>query len=230
MDTLTSAPVADVLARLFDEAQAADAPLGARLTGERDDRSDEVAELLAQEAADYKGLYRGYAGNFLNVSAEFGQFLYICARARKAKRIVEFGTSFGISTIHLAAALHDGGGGQLIGTELEPGKARRARENLSAAGLADIVDIRVGDALETLRDGVGDDVDLVLLDGAFTLYLPVLKLLEPHLSSGALVIGDNAIDESGAYLDYVRNPDNSYRTIPLPFDPGRGNEMSVRTA
>ena len=230
MDTLTSRPVADVLAGLFDEAQAADAPLGGRLTGEGDDRSNEVAELLAQEAADYKRLYRGYAGNFLNVSAEFGQFLYICARARKAKRIVELGTSFGISTIHLAAALHDGGGGQLIGTELEPSKARRARENLSAAGLADIVDIRVGDALETLRDGVGDNVDLVLLDGAFTLYLPVLKLLEPHLSSGALVIGDNAIEESGAYLDYVRNPDNGYRTIPLPFDPGRGNEMSVRTA
>jgi len=230
VDTLTSKPVADVLAGLFDEAQAADAPLGARLTGEGDDRSNEVAELLAQEEADYKGLYSGYAGNFLNVSAEFGQFLYICARARKAKRIVEFGTSFGISTIHLAAALHDGGGGQLIGTELEPSKARRARENLSAAGLADIVDIRVGDALETLRDGVGDDVDMVLLDGAFTLYLPVLKLLEPHLSSGALVIGDNAIEESGAYLDYVRNPDNGYRTIPLPFDPGRGNEMSVSTA
>ncbi|HZC91471.1 MAG TPA: class I SAM-dependent methyltransferase, partial [Mycobacterium sp.] len=75
--------------------------------------------------------------------------------------------------------------GQLIGTELEPSKARRARESLSAAGLADIVDIRVGDALETLRDGVGGNVDLVLLDGASTLYLPVLQLLEPHLSSGA---------------------------------------------
>lgn len=229
MDTLTSAPVADVLARLSDEAQAADGPLKARLTGGSQDRGDAVAELLAGEAEDYKALYHGYATNFLNVSAEFGQFLYICARARKAKRIVEFGTSFGISTIHLAAALHDGGGGQLIGTELEPSKARHARENLSAAGLADIVDIRVGDALETLRDGVGGNVDLVLLDGASTLYLPVLQLLEPHLSSGALVIGENAIDESAAYLDYVRNPDNGYRTIPLPFDPGRGNEMSVRT-
>ena len=95
--------------------------------------------------------------------------------------------------------------------------------------LADIVDIRVGDALETLRNGVGGDIDLLLLDGAFSLYLPVLKLLEPHLSEGALVIAENAIDDSGDYLTYVRNPDNGYRTIPLPFDPGRGNEMSVRT-
>jgi predicted O-methyltransferase YrrM len=142
---------------------------------------------------------------------------------------VEFGTSFGVSTIYLAVALRDGGGGQLIGTELESTKAARAQANLAAAGLADIVDIRVGDALETLRNGVGGDIDLVLLDGAFSLYLPVLKLLEPHLGQGALVIAENAIDDSGDYLTYVRNPDNGYRTIPLPFDPRRGNEMSVRT-
>lgn len=229
MDSLTSAPVADVLARLFDDAEAADAELEARFAEEGEDRSDEVAKMLAAEAADYKGVYREFAGNFLSVSAEFGRFLYVCARARQAKRIVEFGTSFGISTIHLATALRDGGGGQLIGTELEPTKAQRARENLGAAGLADFVDIRVGDALETLRDGVGEDLDLVLLDGALSLYLPVLKLLEPQLSPGALVIADNAIEESTAYLDYVRNPDNGYRTVSLPFDPGGGNEMSVRT-
>jgi predicted O-methyltransferase YrrM len=230
MDTLTSAPVADVLARLFDEAQAADGPLEAQWAEALADNSDEIAALLAQEAADYQGVYHGFADNFLNVSAEFGRFLYICARARQAKRIVEFGTSFGVSTIHLAVALRDGGGGHLISTELEPTKALRAQQNLAAAGLADIVDIRVGDALETLRDGVGDGVDLVLLDGAWSLYLPVLKLLEPHLSPGALVIGENALDESGDYLSYVRNPDNGYRTTPLPFDPGRGNELSVRTA
>lgn len=112
---------------------------------------------------------------------------------------------------------------------MESAKAERAHENLSAAGLDDIVEIRVGDALETLRD-VGDGVDLVLLDGAFTLYLPVLKLLEPRLSPGALVIAENAVEQSGEYLTYVRNLDNGYRTIPLPFGANRGNEMSVRTA
>lgn len=228
MDTLTSPPVTEVLERLFAEARAADGDLEARFTEEN--RSQALAEILEREATDYQGLYHGYATNFLNVSAEFGRFLYVCARARRAKRIIEFGTSFGISTIYLAVALRDGGGGQLIGTELEPTKAQRARQNLSALGLADIVDIRVGDALETLRDGVGGDVDLVLLDGAFSLYLPVLKLLEPHLAPGALVIGENAIEELSDYLDYVRNPDNGYRTVPLPFDPGRGNQMSVRTA
>jgi predicted O-methyltransferase YrrM len=60
-------------------------------------------------------------------------------------------------------------------------------------------------------------------------YLPVLKLLEPRLSPGALVIAENAVEQSGEYLTYVRNLDNGYRTIPLPFGDHRGNEMSFRT-
>jgi predicted O-methyltransferase YrrM len=209
---------------LFDEAATADGALMARIADEWGD-GDPVAELLAREAADYRGLYRGFAENYLNVSAEFGRFLYICGRATQARNVVEFGTSFGVSTIHLAAALRDNGGGHLIGTELEETKARSAGQNLAAAGLADIVEVRVGDALETLRDDVAD-VDLVLLDGAFSLYLPVLELLEPRLRPGALVLGENA---SGDYLTYVRDPENGYRSVPLPFEPGRGNELSVRT-
>ncbi|MBI3800190.1 MAG: methyltransferase, partial [Deltaproteobacteria bacterium] len=90
-------------------------------------------------------------------------------------------------------------------------------------------EIRVGDALETLKDGIDGDVDLVLLDGAFSLYLPVLKLLEPHLRDGAFVIGDNAMEQSPGYLDYVRNPQNGYLSLALPFDAGRGNELTVVT-
>jgi predicted O-methyltransferase YrrM len=187
---------------------------------------EQLKTLLEDEAKDYKAVYRTYAGNYLNVSPEFGKFLYMCARTRKAKRIVEFGSSFGISTIHLACALRDGGGG-LIGTELEASKAAAARESLAAAGLADLVDIRVGDALETLKDDIGGDVDLVHLDGAFNLYLPVLKLLEPHLKAGALVIGDNALEPG--YLAYVRNPQNGYLSVALPFEAGRGNEFTVVT-
>ena len=141
MDSLTTDPVAAVLRRLYQEAARADRPLMERYR----DRDVALDELLKAEAKDYRALYRTYADNFLNVSADFGRFLYICARARQAKRIVEFGTSFGISTIHLACALRDGGGGHLIGSELEPTKARRAQENLNDAGLADLVEIRVGD-------------------------------------------------------------------------------------
>ena len=70
---------------------------------------------------------------------------------------------------------------------------------------------------------------MVILDGAFTLYLPVLELLEPHLKSGAMIIGENAFAEAGGYIDYVRAPKNGYLSLPLSFDPGRGNELTVVT-
>jgi predicted O-methyltransferase YrrM len=225
MDSLTTDPVGAVLRRLYQEAEQADRPLMERYR----DRGMALEELLTAEAKDYRAVYHTYANNFLNVSAEFGRFLYMCARARKAKCIVEFGTSFGISTIHLACALRDGGGGRLIGSELEPTKAGRAKENLNDAGLADLVEIRIGDALETLKAGIDGDVDLLFLDGAFSLYLPVLKLLEPYLRDGAFVIGDNALEQSPGYLDYVRNPQNGYLSLPLPFAAGRGNELTVVT-
>jgi predicted O-methyltransferase YrrM len=186
-----------------------------------------IAENLARERADYRATYRSRADNFLAVSPAYGRFLYAVARACKATRIVEFGTSMGISTIYLAAALRDNGGGHLIGSELEPTKVARARENLDAAGLADLVDIREGDALETLRD-VGGEVDLLLIDGAFSLYFAVLKLVEPRLKPGAVVLGENAFEPG--YLDYVRNPPNGYLSQPLPVDEGRGNEFTLRTS
>ncbi|WP_238936456.1 O-methyltransferase [Pseudomonas typographi] len=187
-----------------------------------------IADLMAAEKRDLQGVYRGYAENFLNVTPAYGRFLYQCACARGATRIVEFGTSMGVSTLHLAAALRDKGGGHLIGTELEPGKAARARANLEAAGLTDLVEIRVGDARETLLE-VGGQIDFVLLDGAFSLYLPVLKLLEPHLKTGTPILAENAFDHENEYLAYVRNPANGYLSQPIPINEGRGKEFTIIT-
>lgn len=230
MDTLSTGPVAQTLQRLFQEAEQADRALveqfSARMS--RESLGDALAEILAEEKRDLRGVYRGYVDNFLNVTPEYGRFLYQCARIRKATRIVEFGTSMGISTIHLAAALRDMGGGLLIGTELEPSKAARARTNLGAAGLADLVEIRVGDARETLAD-IDGQVDMVLLDGAFSLYLPVLKLLEPHLAPGTPILAENAVDHDNEYLAYVRDPANGYLSQPIPISEGRGNEYTVVT-
>ncbi len=229
MDSLSSGKIADVLQRLHQEAEAADAPLMQTYAGEMTDPEQVMSRIVESETKDLKGLYHGFAGNFLNVSPQFGRFLYMCARACKAGCIVEFGSSMGISAIYMAAALRDMGGGRLIGTELEPGKAERAQANLAAAGLADLVEFRVGDARETLKPGVGGDIDMVMLDGAFTLYLPVLKLLEPHLKEGAIVIGENAIEEAGGYVGYVRDPRNGYLSQSLPFESWRGNEFTVKT-
>jgi Methyltransferase domain len=108
-------------------------------------------------------------------------------------------------------------------------KAERARANVAAAGLVDLVEIRVGVARETLKSGVGGDIDLVMLDGAFTLYLSILKLLEPHLKPGTLIIGENAFEEASGYVGYVRDPKNGYVSVPLPFESWRGNEFTVKT-
>jgi predicted O-methyltransferase YrrM len=227
MDSLSTGRVAQTLQRLFQEAEQADRPLMQQfIQAEKPDQL--IADSVAEERRDLRGFYHGYVDNFLNVTPEYGRFLYQCARARKATRIVEFGTSMGISTIHLAAALRDMGGGLLIGTELEPRKAARAHANLEAAGLAALVDIRVGDARETLAD-VGGEVDLVLLDGAFSLYLSVLKLLEPHLKTGTPILAENAFDHDNEYLAHVRNPANGYLSLPIPLSEGRGNEFSVLT-
>jgi predicted O-methyltransferase YrrM len=227
MDCLSTGRVAETLQRLFDEAEQAD-----RALAEKFDKigtpEQLIAETIAAERQDVRGFYRGYVDNFLNVLPAYGRFLYQCARARNATRIVEFGTSMGISTIYLAAALRDMGGGHLIGTELEPGKAARARANLAAAGLDDLVEIRVGDARETLVD-VGGEVDLVLLDGAFSLYLPVLQLLEPRLKTGTPILAENAFDQDNPYLAYVRDPANGYVSQPIPISEGRGNEFTVVT-
>lgn len=228
MDSLSSGTVAEVLERLHQEAEAADAPMMQNFN-HASSLEEVVGQFIESETRDLKGVYHGLAGNFLAVSPQFGRFLYMCARACKARRIVEFGSSMGISAIYMAAALRDMDGGRLIGTDLEPSKAERARVNVTAAGLGDLVEFRVGDARETLKAGVGGDIDMVMLDGAFILYLPVLKLLEPHLKPGALIIGENALAEASGYIDYVRDPRNGYLSLPLPFDPGRGNELTIRT-
>lgn len=230
MDTLNSARVIALLDALHRDAEASDRDhveaMQAKIAAPGASIETLVADLLAEERADYPATYRDRAENFLAVSPEYGRFLYAIARACKATRIVEFGTSMGISTIYLAAALRDNGGGHLIGTEMEASKVARARANLEAAGLADLVDIRAGDALETLQD-VDGDVDLLSIDGAFSLYLPVLKLVEPRLKPGAVILGENAFEPD--YLAYVRNPASGYVSLALP-DAGRGNEFSVKVS
>jgi predicted O-methyltransferase YrrM len=227
MNTLETPRVSEVLERLFVEAETADRPFIDGMMKDLEQGIDPVAVALAAETGDYKGFYREVVANFLCVSPEFGRLLYICARAVRATRVVEFGTSFGISTIHLACAVRDNGGGEVISTELEPAKAARAHEHLAEAGVADIVDIRVGDALDTLGPAaIGGVVDLVHLDGALSLYKPVLQLIRPQLRPNALVIAENATAE---YLDYIRDPRQAFMSLTLPFEGGRGNELSVFT-
>ena len=213
MTTLNTAPLAPLLHRLFEEADAASPitiPAFANLP------ADERARLMHSKT-EYRDLYARLKDYPLPVSRETGTLLYMLARGRGARNMVEFGTSFGISTLHLAAALRDNGGGRLITSEFEPSKVERARRNLTAGGLIDLVEIRAGDALETLSADLPESVDLLLLDGAKALYPEILGLVEGRLRPGAFVVADNA-DRSPEYLTRVRSPVSGYLSIPFAED------------
>jgi predicted O-methyltransferase YrrM len=218
MTTLTSKPVASLLDRLFEEADGAPTTLAVF-----NDMSKEELARLRVSKTEYLDLYGRLKDAPLPVSRETGLLLYMLARGSNARNIVEFGMSFGISTLHLAAALRDNGGGRLVTTEFEPSKITRARANLTAGGLDDLVEIREGDALQTLKAGLPDAIDLVLLDGAKALYPEILALLERRLRPGAYVVADNA-DMSPEYLAHVRSPENGYLSTPFAGDV----ELSMR--
>jgi predicted O-methyltransferase YrrM len=208
--TLSSAPLAPLLERLFT---AAEAPPSPRLTAALAQiPAEERAEMLASTTR-YRELYALARSEYMAVSRETARLLYMLVRASGARSIVEFGTSFGVSTLHLAAGLRDNGGGLVITTEFEPSKCTRAHENFEAGGLADLVELREGDALETLACDLPERIDLVLFDGAKGLYPAVLTLLEERLASGALLLADNA-DASPEYLERVRS---SCVYVSLPF-------------
>lgn len=157
------------------------------------------------------------SGHCASVSPGQGRFLYMVARSVRARRIVEFGTSVGISTIHFAAAVRDNGGGKVIGTEMNSRKLAAARANLGAAGLADLVEIREGNAIETLAT-VDGEIDVVFLDGYPPLYLPILNLLRPSLRAGAVVIADNIFTHRRLlrpYREFVRDPANGFQSETL---------------
>jgi len=143
--------------------------------------------------------------------------LYTLARATNTTTLVEFGTSYGISTIYLAAAVRDIGRGRVITTEMNAAKARQATKNFQEAGLLSFIDVREGDALETLRNVAGP-VDFFLLDGWKNLYLPVLKAIEAKLRPGALIVADDLDifpEAHGPYLSYVRSPGNGYASVEI---------------
>jgi predicted O-methyltransferase YrrM len=219
MTTLTTAPLAPLLERLFKEAASmspATSPAVADLSAEERAR-------LMRSRTDYHYYYGRLKDFPLAVSRETGLLLYMLARSCGVRNIVEFGTSFGISTLHLAAALRDNGGGRLITSEFETSKVARARENLAAGGLIDLVDIREGDALHTLSVDLPESIDLLLLDGAKALYPEILRLVESHLRPGALIIADDA-DRSPDYLARVRSPSEGYISTPFAEDV----ELSMR--
>jgi predicted O-methyltransferase YrrM len=216
MNTLTAPPLAPLLTKLFADAEASSAKMRVDMANAPPDAA------RGAQSGDYLAFYSRYKDYHLAVSPETGALMYMLARSMGARHVVEFGTSFGISTLHIAAALKDNGGGRLITTEFEPSKIAHAQGNLRAAQLQDLVEIREGDALQTLARDL-PQIDLVLMDGAKPLYLKVLELLEPHLRTGAMLVADNA-DWCPEYLARVRDRTKGYLSVPFAQDV----ELSMR--
>jgi predicted O-methyltransferase YrrM len=172
---------------------------------------------------------------FVALDRDKAEFCYQLCRATNARRIIEVGTSYGVSTLYLAAAVREtvriaGGPGFVIGTEYEPQKAAAARVNFEQAGLGSYIDLREGDLQETLREMEGP-IDFVLMDVWIRMARPALELIAPHLKVGAIVVCDNTQAQRGdyaAYFDYLEDPANGFRTMTLPF--AGGLELSVRGA
>jgi len=215
----TLAALTPLLDRLFEEAAAASPATSPAVA----DLSAEERVRLMRSKTEYLDFYGRLKDCPLPVSRETAVLLYMLARSHGARTIVEFGTSFGISTLYLAAALRDNGGGRLITSEFEPSKVARARDNLTAGGLMDLVEIREGDALNTLSVDLPDTVDLLLLDGAKALYREILSLVETHLRPGSLILADDT-DHSPDYLARVRSAAEGYVSVSVMGDV----ELSMR--
>jgi len=216
MNTLSSPRVVRVLDRLFAESDASEPARAAAVAG------TDVSAMITSRTGyrDFYGLLKEIP---LPVSRETGALLYMLVRAARAQSVLEFGTSFDVSTTYLAAALRDNGGGRVITTEFEASKVERARENLTEAGLSDLVEFREGDALQTLARDLPETLDVVLLDGAKALYADVLALAESRLRPGSLVLADDA-RYCAEFVNKMRASAGCYVSVPLAGD----LEMAMR--
>ncbi|MFV8318418.1 O-methyltransferase [Mycobacterium sp. 23] len=215
-NTLQQPAVASTLARMYTAARE-------QMSQLRERRADFERPMTPAERTEAMSEF------YIPVTPEAGQLLYALVRATRPQAVVEFGMSFGISAIHLAAAVRDNGGGRVITTELSETKIAAAEQTFAEVALDDVITILPGDALSTLADLDGP-VNFVLLDGWKDLYQPVIELLQPSLSPGAVVVADNTESpDLRPYLDYVRDPGNGYVSFNFPVRDTDSMELSCWT-
>jgi hypothetical protein len=168
-----------------------------------------------------------FADYGFSIHPEQGDLIYMLCRGMRATRVVDFATSVGMSARYFAAAMRDNGGGLVIGSELVASKAETARANLAAAGLDRYVDIRVGDARETLWD-LGGPIDFALIDGwpgggGPSLARQIAETLAPQVRRGGYILNDNAEPD---FLEFIRDPSNGFISMTLPIK--RGTELALK--
>jgi len=185
---------------------------------------EEMGEILTKEKRS------------LAIPRDEGKFLYLLARAIEAKLIVEIGTSFGYSTIWLAAAVQSHGG-RIISYDILPEKIEAASKSLLEAGLKQNVELIQGDA-KTLFKQISEPVDIVFLDADKADYPEFMELSLNKLRVGGILLSDNVLDCKVIHKDdtEVCEEITSYlsqhpkiMTVTLPFMPN-GLEMTLKIA
>ncbi|MDB5494546.1 MAG: putative O-methyltransferase [Phenylobacterium sp.] len=215
MGVLGDARLEALVGRLHEQSAAQEAETHRYFT-ERAQRGE-----LSWDGLDEQS-HRFMADKLVALDPIKAEFCHLTCRALGAKRVVEVGTSFGVSTLYLAAAVRANGGGVVIGTEHEPAKAAAARATFEAAGLGELIDLREGDLRETLKVIEGP-VDFVLMDIWTEMARPAIELIAPHLRVGAVILADNTTQVRHAYgrfFEFVEDPKNRLRTMTLPFEGG----------
>ena len=166
----------------------------------------------------------------LNTTPGDAMLLRILVESSGAKRGVEVGAASGFGAINMGIAF-ERTGGHLYTLEIDPRWARETRENIRKMGLQDSVTCIEGDALETLPTIEGP-IDFVFIDALKSDYLKYLKLIEPKLAPGALVVGDNVIRSARAmqdFLDYIQNsPDYDTTIIRASMEKNDGMSISYK--
>jgi predicted O-methyltransferase YrrM len=208
-----------------------------RLHEQSDAQTGEIAAFMGD--SEYKGafdtrkfgddVHQFLSDKMVALYRDKAEFCYLLCRSLRASYVVEAGTSFGVSTIYLAAAVRDNevNHGVVIGTEYESRKVEVARENFKKAGIESFIELREGDLRQTLQD-IGGPVDFMLID-VWEVALPAIELISPSLRPGAIVVADNSTANPTSYQDYFRfvnDPKNRLLIIAVPFDGGL--EVTVR--
>lgn len=168
-----------------------------------------------------------FADKLVALDADKAEFCHLLCRAMGARRVVEVGTSYGVSTLYLADAVRGNGGGRVIGTEHEPAKVAAARANFTEAGLDTLIELREGDLRETLAELDGP-IDFVLMDIWTEMVLPAMERIAPHLRPGAAIVCDNTAQFGEAYRHYFEFVGRGgFVTRTLPFEGGL--ELTIKT-
>ncbi|CQR66120.1 O-methyltransferase [Streptomyces leeuwenhoekii] len=141
----------------------------------------------------------------IQVDDNAGRILQLLTRLRRPGHVLEIGTLFGYSTIHLARGLPEGG--RVTTLEIDPRAAEVARRNLRTAGVDDRVDVVVGDAFAYLASVPQESVGLVFIDADKKSYPDYLKLCYPLLEPGGLLIADDAFAQGDFTAERVEGSD-----------------------